>query len=55
MNSKKAFAFKKCVAENSVAISASKYVNISSKSIRKNIDGYSINTFVADFESVFAR
>ena len=47
---KNAFSCKKCVAENSAAIFAFKWINTSSKPIRKNIDGYSINTLIADFE-----
>ena len=44
---KNAFFCKKCVAENSATIFAFKWINTSSKPIRKNIDGYSINTLIA--------
>ena len=47
---KNALFCKKCVAENSATIFAFKWINTSSKQIRKNIDGYSINTLIADFE-----
>ena len=52
---KNAFFCKKCVAENSATIFAFKWINTSSKPIRKNIDGYSINTLIADFEQMFVQ